>query len=98
MLEVRVQPNRLTAKGLGLYNSIHSSAACAAVPPHATSLMATRDNPAPVGVGVDVNNPVGVRVGVGGALPLGVGVGNVVEFARFGVPLMGLPSASSPLR
>ena len=59
-----------------------------------------------VGIGVDVGDEVGVDVGVEVAVGIGVDVGDEVgvdvgagaELAALGVPLMGLPSASNPLR
>src|SRR3990172_5031300 len=95
VLEVNVQPTRLTTKLLGLYNSIHSSVNEAVVPPQATSLMMTKSEGE--GVGVSVGVPVsvgrGVRVSVGvcvgAGVRLGAGVGSVVELACSGVPLIG---------
>ena len=62
-----------------------------------------------VGVGVDVGDGVGVDVGVEEVAvgvgvdvnvgdEVGVGIGAGAELAVLGVPLMGLPSASKPLR
>src|SRR5574341_685646 len=98
VLEASVQPARFIAKPLGLYNSIHSSTACAAVPPHATSLMTTVSGATLVGVFVRLGVGVGVLVRAGVEVSVGVGAGKVVEFACFGVALRGLPFASNPLR
>ena len=51
-----------------------------------------------VGVAVVVEVGASVAVGVSVAVSVAVGVGYVVEFAFFGVPLSGVPFASSPLR
>ncbi len=72
VLEANVQPARFTAKPLGLYSSIHSSAMEAPVPPHAISLMTTA--PGVRGVAVAVAVGVGVAVSVGVGVSLGRGV------------------------